>query len=300
MPFKGFICPVCEVRLDREAALAHLPYEHGGIVPPAVIEAVWRSEDDPRRSDDHISPSMAGGCMREYAIARTHDLYINPRKAWKMTEGSLWHEVMSKYNPPGWLSEVELPGPTQKLSPNADKYRLHNGTWEYELWPDLWFSLRLDAIRSDYKIFYDYKTKDCPVGKYVDKKVTYNPTRWPPSHEWEMQLSIYAWAVAKMLTVPPPTPMVWQLYKGIQDASLAWQPVPVTVMDYEELGREIRPGYELFINSMNRIASEGTKVISEMPLQGRSMFGGKKCDLYCGVRKECDALLTGDEDKWEL
>src|SRR6185436_244760 len=109
MPYAGFRCPRCGKDGDRMWALTHFPNEHGGVVPGGVIEALYRAEESPRRSDDHISPSMAGGCMREYALSRLLPTYIDPLRGWKAQEGTLWHQVMAQYPPPGWLAECAIP-----------------------------------------------------------------------------------------------------------------------------------------------------------------------------------------------
>ena len=182
IPYNGFTCSKCPQpnKFTREEALLHFPNEHGGVVPGAVIEAIWRGEESSRRADSHISPSMAGGCTREYAINRSFDMLIDPLRVWAMLEGTVFHKALQLSSPPGWLAEVELPfyylkthdtvtvelkGEENKtISLGGKNFRRQNGVWEYEVFPGLYFSMQLDQLRGDYQEIVDYKTKNCPMG----------------------------------------------------------------------------------------------------------------------------------------
>lgn len=320
MPFAGFKCPAegCGLELSREEALQHLPNEHGGVVPAAVIEAIWRAEESPRRQGVHFSPSMPGGCMREYAISRTYNTYVDPWATWKMLEGSLWHEVMQKYNAPGWLAEVRLPldyidnllasqggAKAWKNGNNINSnllvlptgnFRCIEDTWEYELFPGMWFSMVIDSVKGDYSEIIDYKSKASPLG-WKDKatgEIRYGRLDWPVDWTYQLQLNLYALTVFRLYGTMP-KPFIWDLYKGIQLAPLAWHRKDVPLIDEAQLEREVRPDYEMFRKVMEVPEDERPQAIGQMPLQGLGMYGGKKCDLYCGVNMICKSLSGWDQ-----
>jgi hypothetical protein len=316
MSFAGFRCTECKQDFDRPGALAHFTQDipaHPALVPAAVIEAIWRHENHPRRGDDHISPSMAGGCMREYAIARAYNMYIDPRAVWKMLEGTFWHEVMQRYAAPGWIGEVRFPDHwmegagvvalvtggdnVEPFEVEGRRLRRYNGVWEYELWPGLWLSWQIDALRADLGAFDDYKTKDSPVGAYKDGVVRYNLQRWPVRDSDALQLNIYAHGIGQIMRVPPPTPRIWQLYKGIQDETLAWQAQSVPVMDPGDLERAVRGNYEMFLHTMRGVRELGVPdPIGLLPLQGLAMVNSRtgvswKCvPKCCGSFHICKSL----------
>ena len=107
-----------------------------------------------------------------------------------------------------------------------------------------------------------------------------------------LQQNIYAHTVAQLYNLPGlPTMYIWQLFKGIQDPELAWMKIEVPPMDYDLLEREVRPSYEMFKASMNKVMEQGSPdAIRDMPLQGLNMFGGKKCTHYCNAKDICDGL----------
>jgi len=305
MGFKGFSCPVCpSLQLNREQALEHLPVAHGGIVPAAVVEAIWQHEESHRRDGNHISPSMAGGCMRERVLERTKDQWLDPLRSWKMLEGSFWHEVMAKYNPPGWLSEVELP--KAMIDPSGESmgegFRCLNGVYEYELFPGLWFSLAIDSLRADYRKLIDYKTKDAPFwtkDKATGKPICYTGN-YPLNYEYQLQLNLYGLMVKRLYGLDQlPEMEIWSLFKGIKDSAKAWKLEVVAPIDETDVEAAVRPNYELFLTSMRQVHYQGDAAIAKMPLQGLTMYqdakfpGINKCTAYCGQADECGRIAGG-------
>lgn len=283
--------------------MEHFPFEHGGLLPAAVIEAIWQHEDSPRRQRDHISPSMAGGCMREYAINRTHQIYIDPFKVLKMQSGTFWHEVLARYNPPGWLAEVSFPGyAMEQMNVELDRlaadgrvgsFRKHNGVFEYQIWPELWFSWQVDALAGNYRNFIDYKNTDCPVGRKnrLTKQIEYDIYDYPASDSNRLQLSIYAYGMQKSLGLSfTPVPKIWKQRQGISDPDLMWIQIDVPLFREDELVDIIRPNFEMFQSVMRTGTIEA---VSGLPLDGIPMYAGKKCTHYCGVKNICDALSGG-------
>ena len=312
--FAGFECPTCNTLLAwPQPALAHFSDVHQVVPPAALLAAITAPEDEARRGGDFLSPSLAGGCMREQALKRTEAVWVNPLKAWKMSEGTLWHEVMQKNAAPGWLPEVKLPehfvpngtyGPDVTTFPldlmgQSANVRRRLGVWELELWPDVWLSGRADAIKDDFTVLHDYKSKDSPVGskRKGETVARYNVGNWPASDDHVLQLNIYALMV-KRLTGVRPTLAIWQLYKGIQDAALAWRLLPVPFVEEAELRASVEADF-VRLRDVMRVedAAKRRAAIGWMPLQGRTMFGGKKCSMYCGVKAACDAMLPVEE-RW--
>ena len=294
MPFKGFVCPVpeCSKTLDRQQALEHLPFAHGGVIPAAVVEAIWRSEEDPRRTRDHFSPSIATGCMREIMLLRTEDYFINPYRMWKMAEGTLWHKVMATHGAPGWVTEEGLPKGESLFT------RKDHDVLEMK-WEEMWLSGSLDARYADWSIIDDYKTQACPRTNY---KMEYYPPKREAKDSEAVQLNLYGrMAMALHGLERMPKLRIWRYVLGIQEASYSWTAIPVDEIPVEKLIEIVRPNYgllkgawALWEQAVGKVDKD--EVIARMPLQGRPMFNGKKCSQYCAMKGACDRLVGQVDD----
>lgn len=315
MPFAGFVCPICDALLPwPDPAREHFETVHP-VVPVGALAASFSApEDEARRGGDFLSPSMAGGCMREHALRRTEATWVNPYDVWKMTEGTLWHKVMAGVNVPGWLTEVALPeafvperhdragdcDPEEVVVVDGAapvRVRRRNYVWELELWPDVWLSGRADVLKRDYTALDDYKSKSCPVGSR-DKAtgtVKYNIGNYGASADHVTQLNLYGLMVERLTGVRPAL-RVWQLWKGIQDARLAWSAQAVPHLEEGVLRGLVEGDFKALCEVMRvEDKAQRREAIAGMPLQGRTQMGGKKCFMYCGQKKACDALLPVEE-----
>lgn len=319
MPFKGLLCPGCGEKLnDRATSIAHLwtPLHGKRLVAPGVIEAIWVNFDnsnDARRQGVHFTPSMAGGCQREHVISRAVDTWLDPRKAWKMLQGTLWHEVLEKYAPPGWRGEVEIPSARVAELIQAGKQdslpsyiRPRDGAvWEIEVLPGIWVSIKLDLLRdSDPWTIVDYKIKDCPPGwrdKQTGELVYASGPPLALFRGYTLQQNIYAHAVKKTYGLDElPKMVICSNYAGMQDPNRNWEFIEVEPLSEDVLLSEIKGDVELYKTYARKVAVEGIEAARPMPLQGLMMFGGKKCTKYCAVKDICDGIGSDTPSGWDL
>lgn len=320
MPLVGFVCIKCKAggpALGYEEALTHFPFAHataegpaGGVVPAFLIRVLWEDAADPRRQGGTFSPSMSDGCMKQYMLQRCKPYVLDPFRLWKAVEGNLWHWIMWEHSAPGWLAEVAVPGTsiscmkqdgTDTLKPGFRWVGKGTpGAFIEMLWEGMWMSGKIDSIGTmpgGGVVIDDYKTQDCPaIGKGGE---FYPPKKTPWPHE-STQVNLYGYMHADLEGLEfVPTLRIWRYIKGIKRADYAWTPVPVPVVDREILVARVKPDYDLFTTAYatwKEMMEKGDEaaadmVIAQMPLQGRPMFGGQKCDLYCEMRKECDKSL---------
>lgn len=279
-----------------EEALQHFPFVHGGVVPACVIQAIWADSQDPRRNGDAFSPSMAAGCMKEVVLERCKPYALNPLRIWKALEGTFWHSLMWQNKAPGWEAEVSLPG----LLYDYDKpgFRKNKGFLEME-WEGMWLSGKLDSlwVEPGGRVYLDdYKTQNCPKTNFKQEYFPPKKTPWP--HE-EIQVNLYG-RMYEVLTGVMPELRIWRYTLGISKAEYSWTPVPVPVMGREELVGRVKPNYLLLKESWAAWAAAMERggehaadlVLAGMPLQGRPMFSGKKCNDFCTQRGACDATLA--------
>lgn len=302
MPFAGFLCRPCGARLGREEALEHIPWAHEGYgVPPAALEMCWRSEGAAHRKGTHLSPSMAGGCMREHAIKRTFDWWLEPSMLLKANRGTLYHEQLAKYSPPGWLPEVHLPNMMQHEATGGVRV-CDDHVMELELWPGIWLSGTVDAMRGDGAYILDYKSQDSPVPRWnkADKCYDYSScTDYGLSDHWVLQVNLYGRMVQRLWGLEEPPQMdVWRCYDGMKDTARIWRRLPVALMPEQELRAAVEDDFRMFVQVM-QIADveERKRAIADMPLQGRTQLSGQKCSRYCNVKPECDSMLPVEE-RW--
>jgi hypothetical protein len=243
---------------------------------------------------------MGTGCQREYMLERTRDFASNPYRRWAMLQGTLWHEVMEAHAPPGW--EVGVTLPSRFATPDGVSFRDLDGVLQYR-WEGMWLSAEIDTLGptpAGELILEDYKTQASPVS--FRSKVTGEPEYYPPRKEvktdWLVQLNLYGWMLADLRGLTkPPLLRVWLCILGIQRPDYAWTAIPVPNLSREETADRVRANYELFTGAWGQWEAAPDQrakdqVIADLPLQGRGMFGGKKCTKYCEQKAACDGLLA--------
>ena len=225
--------------------------------------------------------------MREYALQRTLPYWVEPSQVWKANRGVLYHEVLAKYAPAGWLAEQEV-GPV-------------------ELWPGIAVSGRIDAAKADWSEIWDFKSQDAPVPRW-DKTLgatggwSYEKCKdYGLSDHWVLQLNLYRLIVRREHS---PRMIIWRVYDGVKDAKLAWKPFEVPRLSDADLYAKVVEGpngWREFLKVMRiRPDPDGglaqrIEAIKHMPLAGRTQFGGRKCFEYCGQKLACDGLIPAIE-----
>jgi hypothetical protein len=290
MPFIGFKCGKCAASaLKGVEAVEHFSVAHrseGYCLPPAVITIMEQGEGQERRQGDRVSPSMAGGCMREHALKRSVDYELEPLSIWKMVQGTIFHGGLEKVQVPGWRVEVPMP---------------EEGAPDVEIWLGVPVSTRIDLLSEDGYVLEDYKTSSPFVKTTYDKeRKKYNDvySLFAPGEDNQLQLNVEA-AVVEKVTGKRPALGIWKIWLGSRDTAYSWRYYNIPLMDSDALEARVADGANGWreFRRVMQIANgpERMDAIAAMPLAGRMMFGGQKCSTYCAMKNVCDAIIPDDE-----
>lgn len=301
MPIAGFKCRICGEKWPLEglgdAAYAHMETAHGKDYHlnrrlfATIAKHAASDATNPRRNGTSFTASMAGGCMRQYAIERTEEMWPDPLKMWLQAEGSALHRGLEAA--PGWANEYEFP--------------------ETELWPGVKVSGVADDVNWGERVVRDLKTHGAPYGQWerltkeeraAGKRSTFKYYRdmFPPGEQETLQVNLLC-RLAEF-TQPAGVPFraeIVPLQKGVKDPTLASPPeMPVERMDDAALEARVRPQYEALYEVMSEPdLVRRRQLTAKLPLEGRTMYkrrdGMVKCDFACEARQACDALLPEEE-----
>lgn len=131
--------------------------------PKALIKQLQEDE----RPVQWISPSMAGGCLRQTFLRREHDYHLDPRERYAMGIGSAIHDWLSVTDDGGHiLKEVRL------------KYSLGGE-------PELILSGQIDRFDIKRGVLLDYKTTNSVWRK--DR----------PNYQYTLQQNLYVYLLRK-------------------------------------------------------------------------------------------------------
>lgn len=322
--FSGFICPACQAKLSREAALVHFERpspcpDKPPFIPAEVTERIWADNAAPHGPVGDATPST-GGCMRREVLRRCRDWWVSPLKLWKPSLGGLVHEALAAQAGVEWLCEVELPGAwlmQQEPAEFADRsprqieiegrvLRCKEGFWQMELFPGVWRHGIADRLRTDLSLLRDIKTHMAPPGSYKRWTVSGKSYRrfeeyrkvYPPEVDAIRQVNTYGRMVETLYGVMPRLEIL-PMQLGVRDTTLAFgEPLEVAVMPHAELEAALRQiDAEMAILALPEPAR--TEAISGMKLAGRELYVGSDglsmCDRECEVRADCDMLVREDD-----
>lgn len=297
MPFRAFKCgaPPCEFTGVGKEAQEHFSRAHraeGYCLPPAMVKFIEEGYRNEARQGEALSPSMAGGCMREVALARSFPFDAEPLAGFSAFQGSMFHAGMVKVCPEGWLCEVAIPGDHWFDSAS-------NRIEKVELWPGILVSGTADLVNEDFSELEDYKTSreyskwDRSLGRKVY-------THYLPHDGMIYQLNVYGRMVEK-LTGKMPELGIWKVLLGCGEPREAIRFYPIEVLELDELKQKVVDGpggWQRLLEVMREEdLDKRLEMIKEMPLTGRTQLNGTKCEKYCGQKKPCDNLLP-PEERW--
>ncbi len=292
--------------LEFAAPLAEAPeyFERNGLMPAeAVLALASECGDERRTAGCGVSASMLDRgttCRREVLINRYMDNWVDPRKLWDAEEGTLIHHVLfSTGGLPGWEREYLIPNERHANHPKVRSPK--PGVWEYEIFPGVWLSGRVDKVKDDWSELHDFKTQ------------RYSATDRGVKHDWRVQLNAYRFMLEDLEGVTVKAMKVWKIMRGSYDHNKTFkaysEPDQVLLMDravWAE-GPELngRGGVREFAQEMTQLLEDCEKAedkegfIRLLPLDGKAMFtsrkdpGQCKCRDWCSVRPTCDRIQIG-------
>lgn len=260
MPLKQLLDISTGKRIDLDQAPEY--FHEKGLMPGPVLHSLIDNviKEERKRRGSKVSPSMAdpgATCRREEAIKRNLEYALDPLVIWEAFEGTIWHEALLKsggFGGGGWEYEVEL-GPV-------------------ELFDGVIMTGTADAIHRDNNLLVDLKTQRFSKRDYGSK----------PS--WSVQSSMYAHMLGEEL----PKVEVWRIYRGSYERERTFKKFPVSVIPLKELDRLFADFLRETQEILRRAELEGEEYIKTLPMEGKTMFNGKKCHMYCSVKDICFAM----------
>lgn len=309
MPVTGFLCPKCNKSVPIEEAQEHFA-DVCAVMYHGSVQAIINNLGDERRalgagvSASQGSPEAT--CRRQVVLERFVPYSIDIRMQEDAEEGSNYHSAFHKRGAGGvWAYETPLPGPADAGKPGVRRNAA--GFYEYELWPDVWFSCMVDAHKNwkwidDLKTARPAKSMRCPKCNYYQSGKI-----WPPGNDNKAQLML-AKVVAERLGYGPVEQLrIWKYVRGCYEA--AERHHPFVIMDgsrehpfwseaqLEQHCREHLSSMASMVRTAEALQGEPGWMFdawlkANVPLDGleRNLFNGKKCTMYCSVKDICFQL----------
>jgi hypothetical protein len=287
MPLTHLHDPINGNDVPLEEAVAY--FEDQGILPAEVIQKILNSANDPRRLDDHLSPSVANPsttCRREQVIKRFKDYSLDPLVVWEAMEGTVWHEVFAKMTEGSeeWYCELPVPSPDDEDQENVK--RTEEDVLVVEVFPGIWLSGVVDRINKDFSTLIDHKTQ------------RFSKKDWGFKPDWKLQINLYALMLERTKGKKPEQLGVWRTYRGCYERDRTFRFFPCPPMTESTIHATIREHCESLQDYLTRARQAYksgdeellNKIVKEIPMDGKTMFNGKKCSQYCSVQKICFGL----------
>jgi hypothetical protein len=285
MPLKSLLDPKTfeEVPLDKAADY----FDEKGLVPREVIRLILSGEG---RDDGgvYVSPSLCDPtttCRREQVLKRFCSYSLNPLKVWMAMEGSIYHEAMERQGAgEGYGSEEVLPDVLAEVAKGRGvALKLcADGKLRMEVWPGVWMRGRLDRRDPDWLELVDFKT------------TRYAKTDYGKKPEWVLKMNVYARMVELLRGRPFERMWAWRIYRGSYDMDRVFRKFDIPRLKPEQMdkvGAFALSMQEMFQRAAAAFAGGGVQaveaVVAELPMDGKGMFNGKKCDEYCALRDKC-------------
>jgi hypothetical protein len=287
MPLTHLHDPVNGIDIPLEQAPEY--FEHQGLIPMEVTQALLNTANDPRRLDEHLSPSVADPdttCRREQIIRRFMPYSLDPMVTWEAMEGTVWHNAFSAMSEGNqdWFSELPIPGPDDEDLPHVK--RTTEDVLVVETLPGIWLSGVVDRVSRDFKTLVDHKTQ------------RFSKRDWGFKSGWKLQINLYVLMIKRTKDVEPEQLAVWRTYRGSYERDRTFRYFPCPKMNVDEIDSKIRKHCEdlqkrlveakAAYDAGDQAAIED--LIKNTPMDGQTMFNGKKCSQYCSVQKVCFGL----------
>ncbi len=265
---------------------------------PLLMAILDVNANDKAHTGNKLTATRLTGCPRASAIQDNVMCRYDIRHSFSTIWGTAMNELMDRHTPEGLVAQMTLPPAflfKRQFPPNGV---LVGGT------PDL--------LPADFSGVYDYK---CHSGKAQYMKFTK-----PAAIELSAQVSLYAHLLKQAKPEALPVKFVaWHgAMKAAADKFPPWFPQELQFLTEDEIAA-LRPyggrytvaehigmfrrfhGKVDAINLKYREAEEGDQLneqrqqeieeaIREIPLVGRDVWRGAKCNLYCDVKWDCDRI----------
>lgn len=296
MPITSLWCPC----VGGQVPLDH--YNTGKCpMPPAPIGwlcgVVKAAMGDTLHCDGAMTPTRLTACPRAVLIADYEDTYLDTRSHDSMMNGTIVHEFIRANAPEGmYYPETQFPVEGHPAP----------------MFLGVPIRGRIDLLHADMLTIEDIKTK----GEYPAKKML---GKLQTEDEDTSQVNLYRLAVQQMFDVDARNLGVWVGWRasarplpdrldpsdarGVAAAKPAWFKVPAPVRNeawiasVKPWGGRYTVGEIFDMYGWYRKARAGgtahVEALAQVPMVGETMFGGKKCSLYCdpGVRDVCFAHM---------
>ena len=253
---------------------------------PWLMAILQRNLNDKTHRDNNLTVTRILGCPRATAIDDNLPNVVDLKHFNSPTWGTAIHEFMERHTPPGTFTEIVFPREGQE-APMVLGVKLR-GT--------------LDVLSGNTVVMEDYKcTSESSMRFRWNRKSTADP-------EVRAQCSLYKIIAEKCLpgTVIKEA-VIWNgAMTSAKCVAPPWFKVPVDWMTEHEIG-EMRPhGANYTVNELiaqhlqfQKELAEVTepegdarfdavaKLIGKMPMVGRPMWNGAKCENYCASKETC-------------
>lgn len=265
---------------------------------PRINGILASVQGDTAHRDGKITATRVLTCARQVIIEDNIPVPFDVLSYNSIYDGIIEHDAMQRHAPPGTYAEIHLPLPGQS--------------------PPMLFGVpvegTIDFVTADMREIHDYKKHSETAQKFKFQRGGADP-------ELAAQLNIYRLLLEQCVAGTRIEKLVvWHGAMTSAAGAPPWFRVELPLMDEAQIARikphggdytvqDIVNAYVGFAGAttsadlptdaeVGLAGAGGTKLeaaIRAVPLQGRKMWNGKKCQLYCSVRDTCDRIegVTG-------
>lgn len=290
MPMRGWTCPGTRLKvpLDHFDSCTHGPHGRSAASPFLTTLAARNVAEDVRHSDLRLTVTGVLGCPRELYLDRTTDSWPDPNRRAVMDRGTALHGVAAvTLTPEIWSTEAS----------DRVRHDLNGTIGEFTI------SALADAWRRDFTEIINFKFP-------LDWSVRFRSKEGVAKDDHRVQLNVerhllaqQTWAVAEGYDPATVKLTVYDHGIGQMEGPLAQEAAHMTV---EQILRH-RPGGSALtfadhagllvqIRDEHKKLAPGdadgqARLAAAIPLVGRPMYNGKKCESYCSMKERCDELV---------
>jgi len=269
-----------------------------------IEPTVWPSEVCPKNT-----------CRREVVLKRLHGtgLPMDLRRIWARYVGISLEGALMDARHPDWLYQPVVPDDfLDREDLNRDllvKVGERNGKGRYAVRAERMGGAllrgRFDRLSTDLRTISDWKVTGYPKhGK-----------DWGVSDSWLYQLQLYAYMMRLLFGFGPQEQKleIWRIYRDpyrwetdkttgrrekIVDIEHAFRRFDLPTWDDAQVEAKMGDHCATLTKALHRLAEDPSsfpEIVAEFPMDGRNMFAGKKCSMFCDVRDLCFKLAGKPE-----
>lgn len=245
-------------------------------------EILTKNEEDKQHRGLKITITRAMACPLQIVLDDEFEHTVNLFDLLAAQDGTHVHERIARNAPPDWYTEITFPKSDQEGLFGVKEF---GGT--------------ADLVRSDFSAIEEYKTSGEFSHRYKWKKLR----EGEQFIELDCQMNMQRLLIAQHTGADIQRMLGWHGCRVGADGPPAWFRTPVGRMSEAEIAesRCFGSNYTVkqnisFIRGYREHRAQGVSreaAARRIPTAGRTMFNGKKCDLYCTARERCDEIQGG-------